>query len=105
MLIAEYKNESDGVNARVLQVEACRFVVELWDTDAELALDQVRLFKTIEHAIEYAKKIVNINDHAVVAPGCPKCREARMDYLVWIDDDSVRCVSCGAVYKSQEVTS
>jgi rubredoxin len=45
------------------------------------------------------------NDHEPngrdrVAPGmaCPRCGEDEMDSLVWIDDDQVRCTSCGTVY-------
>jgi rubredoxin len=35
-----------------------------------------------------------------VAPGfaCPSCGEDDIDSLVWIDDDKVRCDSCGTVY-------
>jgi rubredoxin len=40
------------------------------------------------------------DDYERVAPGmaCPKCGEDEMDSLVWIDDDKVRCDSCGTVY-------
>lgn len=40
------------------------------------------------------------DDYDRVAPGmaCPKCGEDEMDLLVWIDDDKVRCDSCGTVY-------
>jgi hypothetical protein len=30
---------------------------------------------------------------------CPQCGEDRIDYLVWIDDDQVRCDRCGTVYE------
>jgi rubredoxin len=30
---------------------------------------------------------------------CPKCGENRIDYLVWIDDDKVRCSICGTEYE------
>ncbi len=29
---------------------------------------------------------------------CPDCGEARIDYLVWDDDEKVTCASCGCVY-------
>lgn len=29
---------------------------------------------------------------------CPLCGERRTDQLVWIDDERVRCLSCGTVY-------
>jgi Zn ribbon nucleic-acid-binding protein len=39
----------------------------------------------------------------VVQPGmeCPNCREYRIDWLVWMDDDSdfVCCQSCGTEYE------
>lgn len=36
-----------------------------------------------------------------VRPGdeCPQCGENDIDYLVWIDDERVRCDSCGPVYE------
>lgn len=30
---------------------------------------------------------------------CPDCGERRIDALEWQDDDSVRCDSCGRVYR------
>jgi hypothetical protein len=30
---------------------------------------------------------------------CPRCGEDDIDQLVWIDDQQVRCASCGAVYE------
>lgn len=38
--------------------------------------------------------------HEAVPPGCecPECNEWRMDSLVWIDDEEVRCTSCDAIY-------
>ena len=29
---------------------------------------------------------------------CPRCSERRIEFLVWIDDDNVRCTSCGTIY-------
>lgn len=39
-------------------------------------------------------------DYGRVAPGfaCPRCGEDDIDHLVWIDDEKVRCDSCGTVY-------
>lgn len=31
-------------------------------------------------------------------PACPRCEEDDIDRLVWIDDEKVRCDSCGTVY-------
>ncbi len=31
-------------------------------------------------------------------PACPRCGQDDIDWLVWIDDDQVRCGSCGTVY-------
>ena len=38
--------------------------------------------------------------HEAVPPGCecPSCREWCMDLLVWLDDDIVRCTTCGTRY-------
>ena len=30
---------------------------------------------------------------------CPQCGEKRSDRLVWRDDDTVRCASCGTTYQ------
>ena len=39
--------------------------------------------------------------HLAVQPGCecPKCKEWSMDLLVWIDDDTVECATCGTRYQ------
>ncbi|GIW78793.1 MAG: hypothetical protein KatS3mg105_0600 [Gemmatales bacterium] len=29
---------------------------------------------------------------------CPRCGEDDIDRLVWVDDDLVRCESCGTIY-------
>jgi len=36
-----------------------------------------------------------------VQPGCecPQCQEWSMDLLVWIDDDTVECATCGTRYQ------
>jgi Zn ribbon nucleic-acid-binding protein len=40
-------------------------------------------------------------DQNQVEPGeaCPKCGERDADRLVWIDDDTVQCGSCGTKYR------
>lgn len=30
---------------------------------------------------------------------CPHCCEARIDYLEWEDEETVRCRSCGRAYR------
>jgi hypothetical protein len=32
-------------------------------------------------------------------PACPHCGEDDLDRLVWLDDENVRCESCGNVYE------
>lgn len=29
---------------------------------------------------------------------CPSCGEARLDHIVWIDSETVRCTTCDAEY-------
>jgi hypothetical protein len=38
------------------------------------------------------------DDLVAVRFGCPVCHERRIDYLEWVDDEVVRCASCGAHY-------
>lgn len=40
------------------------------------------------------------HDADLVPPedACPQCGERRVDQLVWIDDDTVRCAGCGKCY-------
>lgn len=38
------------------------------------------------------------DDEPVQFP-CPTCGEADMDSLIWINDESVRCATCGEIYK------
>lgn len=33
---------------------------------------------------------------------CLSCGENRLDWLVWIEGDTVRCQACGNEYKTQE---
>lgn len=39
--------------------------------------------------------------HAAVPPGCecPECREWSPDLLVWIDETTVQCETCGTKYQ------
>jgi len=43
------------------------------------------------------------NDHdtdmVAIEDACPSCGQRHMDSLVWIDDEQVRCESCGATYQ------
>jgi hypothetical protein len=41
------------------------------------------------------------NNGDLVPPedACPKCGEQNVDRLVWIDDDNVRCGTCGKRYR------
>ena len=34
---------------------------------------------------------------------CPKCGEARHDWLICQDDDTVKCATCGHIYELKEV--
>jgi len=36
--------------------------------------------------------------------GCPDCGERRVDWLPWIDDDTIECQTCGAQYQLVDVT-
>lgn len=38
------------------------------------------------------------NDWTPPGPACPHCGEGDIDHLVWIEDEKVRCTSCGTVY-------
>ena len=43
----------------------------------------------------------NPEEEALVAEhnACPQCGEKRMDWLVWQDDERVKCATCGQVYE------
>ena len=43
----------------------------------------------------------NGQDHDLVPPGCecPQCHEARVDLLVWVDDETVECQTCKTRYQ------
>jgi len=34
---------------------------------------------------------------------CPSCGEQRIDWLVWTDDETVRCASCGGEYRPDDI--
>lgn len=38
------------------------------------------------------------DDWTPPGPACPHCGEDDIDHLVWLDDEKVRCDSCGTVY-------
>ena len=38
-------------------------------------------------------------DHVLPLLGCPSCGERRADELVWLDDERVRCQTCGSVFR------
>lgn len=41
------------------------------------------------------------DDEANLVPcqdACPRCGERHVDHLVWIEDDIVRCTTCGIEY-------
>ncbi len=40
------------------------------------------------------------DDYERVRPewGCPRCGEDDIDWLIWIDDERIRCVHCGTIY-------
>jgi len=42
----------------------------------------------------------NPEEEALVAEhnACPQCGEKRIDWLVWQDDERVKCSTCGEVY-------
>jgi hypothetical protein len=37
-------------------------------------------------------------DEVFAAFACPSCGERDMDILTWVDDEVVRCWTCGATY-------
>lgn len=38
-------------------------------------------------------------DLAAERHACPQCGERRIDFLVWIDDEQVKCETCGQTYE------
>ena len=47
-----------------------------------------------------AEPAENLEEEALVPEhsACPRCGERRMDWLVWQDDERVKCSTCGEVY-------
>ncbi len=41
----------------------------------------------------------DLDDPDYVTTPCPRCGEDRVDFLVWLNDEFVRCVSCGWTYR------
>ena len=41
----------------------------------------------------------NTNNAVEESDRCPKCGERDADRLVWQDDDTVRCQTCGTLYR------
>jgi len=39
------------------------------------------------------------DDWSPPGPPCPRCGEDDIDSLVWIDDETVRCMNCGTKYQ------
>jgi len=60
-------------------------------TQAETALDEIR-----ERLI--ATPSATPADHVAEADGCPRCGETHQDKLVWQDDETITCASCGTRY-------
>jgi len=38
-------------------------------------------------------------DQVAEQHGCPKCGERRTDSLEWLDDQRVKCLTCGHIYE------
>ena len=45
------------------------------------------------------------DDGDLVRPkaACPDCGERRIDWLVWTEDEAVRCASCGGEYRPDAI--
>ena len=50
--------------------------------------------------VDYVRDAINaqVGDEVAEADACPKCRERRVDYVVWQDDGAVKCSTCGKRY-------
>jgi len=59
---------------------------------AETALDEIR--ERLD-----AQPSATPDDHVAEAAGCPRCGETHQDALVWQDDETIRCASCGTRYE------
>lgn len=49
-----------------------------------------------------AKATVHIDELVEDKYRCPTCDENRLDWLTWIEGDTVRCQACNWEYKTQE---
>ena len=34
--------------------------------------------------------------------GCPECGERRVDWLIWLNDQTVQCQTCGSEYRPDD---
>jgi DNA-directed RNA polymerase subunit M/transcription elongation factor TFIIS len=68
------------------------------DRKLQIALDK---YLTTEHILDEEWDETD----EVVEDGmeCPKCGEARHDWLICQDDDTVKCATCGHIYELKEV--
>ena len=41
-------------------------------------------------------------ESSLVHDSCPGCCESRVDRLEWLDEETVRCLSCGREYRPGE---
>jgi len=50
--------------------------------------------------VDYVRDAINAQAEEVVAEAdaCPGCGERRIDRLVWQDDETVKCTTCGKQY-------
>jgi len=50
--------------------------------------------------VDYVRDAINaqVDDLVAEADACPGCRERRVDTLVWQDDGTVKCSTCGKQY-------
>lgn len=56
--LAAYRNEEDGTEARIVRHDSGGFSVTLWDTDADAALPEARIFPDMARADAYARSLV-----------------------------------------------
>jgi formylmethanofuran dehydrogenase subunit E len=50
--------------------------------------------------VDYVRDAINaqVGDEVAEADACPKCRERKVDNLVWQDNGKVKCTTCGKQY-------
>ncbi len=39
------------------------------------------------------------DEHVDAHHACPNCGETEIDNLAWLDDENVKCLTCGTVYQ------